>query len=75
MRTFLTILETAKFFKRNPITVRRLIESGRLPAERYGWEFLIKLDDIREFLENGGFRPAGRPKKKPAPLRAAEVRA
>jgi excisionase family DNA binding protein len=41
----LTVRETASMLKVNPMTVRRYIRSGRLPAVRVGRQIRIQKDD------------------------------
>ena len=43
-----------------------LIAAGRIPAQQVGRQWLMLLDDVREFAKQP--RPAGRPRK-PAPDR------
>lgn len=58
-----TIPQIAKLLDRNPITVNRLVHDGRLKATRYGRMLLIDPADFRKFMDEGGCRPGGRPKK------------
>jgi excisionase family DNA binding protein len=46
----LTVQETAALLKVAPITVRRLIEDGRLPAVRIGKSVRIEKADVQQLL-------------------------
>ncbi len=60
----LTIPQVAAKLNKGTLTINRYVHDGRLPAERYGYMFLIEPEDVDKFLASGGFKPAGRPKKK-----------
>jgi excisionase family DNA binding protein len=55
----LTVQETAAMLKLSPVTIRRYIASGRLPAVRVGRGVRLRRADIEAFLEPVGH--AGRP--------------
>jgi excisionase family DNA binding protein len=47
----LTVQETAKLLKLSPITIRRYIGSGRLPAVRIGRAIRVRREAVEELLE------------------------
>jgi excisionase family DNA binding protein len=47
----LTIQETARMLKVNPITIRRYIESGRLPAVRVGRGVRVRKEAVDQLIE------------------------
>lgn len=47
---FLTTEEIAAILKVNIITIRRYIQSGKLPALFFGKEYRVKKDDFERFL-------------------------
>ena len=47
----LTIKETAQMLKVNPITIRRYIEDGRLPAVRVGRGVRVRKEAVDHFVE------------------------
>ena len=65
----LTIQETAQMLKVNPITVRRYIESGRLPAVRVGRGVRVRKEAVDQLIEEVVPKKAARaapvPKGKP----------
>jgi excisionase family DNA binding protein len=58
MTNLLTIPQVAVTLKLTRVRVWQLIKAGRLPAERYGRDYIIKEQDLKKF------QPHGRPKKK-----------
>ena len=48
---FLTVQETATLLKVSPITIRRYIGSGRLPAVRIGRAIRVQREAVEELLE------------------------
>jgi excisionase family DNA binding protein len=56
---FLTTKEVAKKLGVKVRMVQLLIQSGRLPATKFGRDYMIKEDDLK-LVEN---RKVGRPKK------------
>jgi excisionase family DNA binding protein len=46
----LTVQETAALLKVNPITIRRYIADGRLPAVRVGKGLRVRRDAVGQFL-------------------------
>ena len=46
----LTVKETARLLRVSPITVRRYIASGRLPAERVGRGIRVRREAIEGFV-------------------------
>ena len=59
MKKFFTTLEAAQILGVNRSRVLQFISKGRLPAQRFGWQWMIK----REHLEKLKDRKTGRPKK------------
>ncbi len=59
MKNYLTTLEAAHILGVNRSRVLQFILNGRLPATRFGWQWMIK----KEHLEKLKDRKAGRPKK------------
>jgi excisionase family DNA binding protein len=59
----LTVQETAAMLKLSPITIRRYIAAGRLPAVRVGRAVRLRREAIEDFLEpvGHGRRPAAGP--------------
>jgi excisionase family DNA binding protein len=55
----LTVQETAALLKVAPITVRRFIEDGRLPAMRVGKSMRIEKADVQQLLRPVHAAPAG----------------
>jgi excisionase family DNA binding protein len=55
----LTTAQAAEYLGVIPRRVRALIESGQLPAERFGQAYMIKLADLKKLKR----RPSGRPRK------------
>lgn len=51
MDEYLTTEEIAKLLKVNIITIRRYIQSGKLPALFFGKEYRVKRADFNKFLE------------------------
>jgi len=51
MSTLLTVEEVAKRLRLHPITVRRHIRSGRIPATRIGRAVRVKEEDIEPVTE------------------------
>jgi excisionase family DNA binding protein len=47
----LTIQETARLLKVNPITIRRYIERGRLPAVRVGRGVRVRKEAVDQLIE------------------------
>jgi excisionase family DNA binding protein len=56
---FLTTKQAAERLGITPRRVQALIEAGRLPASKFGRDYMIKEDDLK-LVEN---RKVGRPKK------------
>ncbi len=56
---FLTTKQTAERLKITPRRVQALIEAGRLPAQKFGRDYMIREMDLK-LVEN---RKRGRPKK------------
>lgn len=50
MDEYLTTQELAKLLKVHIITIRRYINSGKLPALFFGKEFRVKKSDLEKFL-------------------------
>ena len=48
---FYTVAEAAKFLRVNPMTVRRHIGAGRLPAARAGRSLRIRREDLEAFMQ------------------------
>jgi len=59
MSKTLTTQETAERLGVSPIRVRQLISGGRLPAEKFGRDYMIKEEDLK-LVED---RKPGRPRK------------
>ena len=59
MKDFLTTSEAAQILGVNRSRVLQFILNGRLPAQKFGWQWMIKRQDL-EKLKN---RKPGRPKK------------
>lgn len=55
---WLTVQEVAACKGVIPRRVRQWITSGRLPAERFGHQYLIRASDVHKFTPH----PRGRPK-------------
>lgn len=55
----LTVKETAQILRVSPITVRRYIASGQLPAQRAGRGIRVRRQDVEDFLEP--VMPSGQP--------------
>ena len=51
MDEYLTTKEIASIIKVNVLTVRRWIDSGKLPATFLGKEYRIKKSDFEQFLK------------------------
>ena len=49
--TFLTIPEIGEICRVSAKTVRRWIESGELPAHRFGRQWRIRLEDFQIFIK------------------------
>jgi excisionase family DNA binding protein len=47
---FLTVKETARLLRVSPITIRRYIASGRLPAERVGRGIRVRRKAVEDFV-------------------------
>lgn len=60
MAAKLTTAEAAAVLKVGARRVRELITSGKLPAEKAGRDYLIRLTDIKRLKR----KPAGRPRAK-----------
>jgi excisionase family DNA binding protein len=58
----LTTQEVAKRLGVLPRQVTRLIEKGKIPAQKYGRDYLIDEKDLEEYSSNR--RQPGRPRKK-----------
>ena len=56
---FLTTKQAAERLKITPRRVQALIEAGRLPAQKFGRDYMIKEADLK-LVED---RKVGRPKK------------
>ena len=53
MKDYLTVKEVAKYFKKSPTTIRRLIGARKLPATKLAGKYgvyLIARNDILEFM-------------------------
>ncbi len=53
MKDYLTVKEAAKYFKKSPSTIRRLIRARKLPATKLAGKYgiyLIARSDILEFM-------------------------
>jgi len=61
----LTVQETAQLLKLSPVTVRRFIAAGRLPAVKVGRAVRIRRDAIEGLL--APVRPAPTPARPPNP--------
>lgn len=68
----LTVHETAQLLKVSPITVRRFIMDGRLPAVRVGKSVRVNREAIDALL--APVRPRGSPPRKPSTSRAGSRR-
>ncbi len=70
----LTVDETARLLKVAPITVRRFIQSGRLPAIKVGKGIRVRKEAVEQFLAPVGSK-TGRPfaDSSPAEHQAREV--
>jgi excisionase family DNA binding protein len=53
----LTVNETADMLRLSPITIRRYIAAGRLPAERVGRAIRIRREAIDDFIQPIRKRP------------------
>lgn len=53
----LTAEQAAPILKRSALTVRRLCHSGALRATKDGRQWLIRPDDIEEYLDSKANRP------------------
>ena len=67
---YLTVKETARLLRVSPITIRRYIASGRLPAERVGRGIRVRRETIKNFLtpvvSQSGSREPSKWSRKPA---------
>ncbi|MDR5710132.1 MAG: helix-turn-helix domain-containing protein [Armatimonadota bacterium] len=74
----LRVEEAAKYLGRTTVTVYKYIHQGRLPAQRAGRSFRIRLEDVqalkRELGRTGRRRGAGTPPRRRAAPRAAAGR-
>jgi len=59
MKDFLTTLEAAQILGVNRSRVLQFILNGRLPAQKFGWQWMIKKRDLEKLKD----RKPGRPKK------------
>lgn len=59
MTKLLTTAEAASILGVSHRRARALVKSGRLPASRFGWMWLIQASELKK-LKN---RPPGRPKQ------------
>jgi excisionase family DNA binding protein len=53
VKDYLTVKEVAKYFKKSPTTIRRLIRARKLPATKLAGKYgvyLIARSDILEFM-------------------------
>lgn len=62
MKNPLTTKQCAELLGISPLRVRHFIWEGRLPAEKYGRDYLIKEQDLLKFSKLK--RKHGRPKKR-----------
>ncbi len=51
MATFLTVRETAKLLKVNPMTIYRYIKAKKMTAYKVGKDYRIEQREINKFLE------------------------
>jgi len=59
MTNFLTTSEAGQVLGVNRSRVLQFILNGRLPAQRFGWQWMIKKQDLEKLKD----RKPGRPKK------------
>ena len=59
----LTTTQTAELLGVNASRVRQLILAGRLPAEKWGRDWLIKREDAEKLHRQPVGYPKGRPRK------------
>ena len=52
LESLLSISEAAGIAKCHPQKIHRAIRSGKLKAERVGWNWVIKREDLDDFLQN-----------------------
>jgi excisionase family DNA binding protein len=51
MKDYLTVKEAAKYLKKHPATIRRLINSKKLKAQKIAGKYGVYLIDRSDFLE------------------------
>lgn len=54
MPELLTVAEAAAFLKLHSDTVKRKARQGELPAAKIGRQWRFDMDELREWLRNGG---------------------
>lgn len=62
MAKWLTTKEAAERLDVNEQRIRVLAKSGKLPAQKFGWAWMIAEDDLQEFLKSWDRKPGRRPK-------------
>ena len=55
----MTVPETAKILRLNPVTIRKFIYSGILPYQKLGGRVLIREKDVVDFI-NENYHPVRR---------------
>ena len=68
----LTIVETARELKVAPITIRRYIDSGRLPAVRVGRAVRVRREAVERFVTDVEPRPSRKEVAKHRPFTLAD---
>ena len=62
-KLWMTVKEAAEHLRLSDIRIRQLIKGNQLPATKFGWQWLIKPEDIAKFKKLR--RKPGRPRGKP----------
>ncbi|MFH0967966.1 MAG: helix-turn-helix domain-containing protein [Methanobacteriota archaeon] len=54
---FLSVKQAAEYLSFSPKTIRRMIQSGKLPACKISGEFRIDQEDLKKSIESAQVRP------------------
>lgn len=61
MENVLTTKQASEILKISPLRVRQLIRKGRLPAIKFGRDWIISKDDLGKVANRKPGRPKGKP--------------